>query len=143
LRDLSKKNRQTMFPLGARQRARIETILKQDLVRAGVHCALLIDLAGNVVARASNGGKAYDADALAALASAHLVATDQLARLIGEPGFSSLFHKGNKENLHFRRVGKSYLLASIFNQDLSLGFVRLKVDHSLKNIESIIFEKEQ
>ncbi len=132
-----------MCPLSVKQRARIETILEQDLVRAGVHCALLIDLAGSVVARASNGGKTYDAEALAALASAHLVATDQLARLIGEPGFSTLFHKGDTESLHFRRVGESYLLASIFNQNLSLGFVRLKVDHSLKNIESIIFEKEQ
>ena len=57
---------------------------------------------------------------------------------VGEEEFSLLFHKGKKENIHFSRVAEDFLMVSIFGNEVSLGFLRLKVAETIKNIKSIL-----
>jgi predicted regulator of Ras-like GTPase activity (Roadblock/LC7/MglB family) len=105
----------------------IEANLAEGLTPLGVHCVFLSDMAGHVVASKNIGKSHHDIYALAALSVANFRATNEIARLIGEQDFTLLFHKGNRENIHFSRVGEDFLLCTIFGQETSLGFVRLKV----------------
>ena len=115
----------------------IESIILHDLVESGAHSVLLIDMAGNIIAKADNGECDHDIYSLAALASANFAAVDTMAKLVGEDEFSLLFHKGEKESIHFSKVGKDFLLISIFGKKVSLGLLRLKVAEAIEKIAAI------
>jgi len=56
---------------------------------------------------------------------------------VGESEFSLLFHKGEKSSIHFSKANEDTLLITMFNKDISLGLVRLKVSEVLKQINQI------
>jgi len=116
----------------------IEVILKEDLVEVGVHCVFLIDMAGNIIANLDNGEKKHDIYSLAALAAGNFGAVSAMAKIIGEGEFSLLFHKGEKENIHFNKIMMDFLLITIFGNDTSLGFLRLKVTEAVEKISGIL-----
>ncbi len=108
-------------------------IIDSYLIDSGVDCCLFIDRSGNLII--SRGDPvSMDTPALAALTAANFGATEEIARIIGEKNFTLLFHKGEKENVHFSKVGEDFILITIFGQDISLGLVRLKVDEASKAI---------
>jgi predicted regulator of Ras-like GTPase activity (Roadblock/LC7/MglB family) len=115
----------------------IESIIYEDLVESGAHSVLLIDMAGNIVAKADDGECDHDIYSLAALASANFAAVDTMAKLVGENEFSLLFHKGEKESIHFSKVKKDFLLISIFGSRVSLGLLRLKVAEAIEKISAL------
>lgn len=116
----------------------IEATLNKNLMNLGVHSVFLIDMAGNVVVHITNGELDHDIYALAALAAGNFGAVNAMADLIGEKEFSLLFHKGDKESLHFTKVSSDFILVTIFGKDVSLGFLRLKVAEVLKEIEKYL-----
>jgi predicted regulator of Ras-like GTPase activity (Roadblock/LC7/MglB family) len=116
----------------------IEGILEQHLIEVGVHCVILIDMAGNIVANLDNGEKKHDIYSLAALAAGNFGAVSTMAKIIGEDEFSLLFHRGQQESIHFSKVASDFLLISIFGQTVSLGFLRLKVAEALEKINAIL-----
>jgi predicted regulator of Ras-like GTPase activity (Roadblock/LC7/MglB family) len=61
-----------------------------------------------------------------------------MAKIIGEDEFSLLFHKGEKESIHFSKVTSDFLLVSIFGKDVSLGFLRLKVAEAIEKINKLL-----
>ena len=126
------------YTLGQKQLDRIEDILQQDLIENGVRCVFLIDMAGNIIANLDNGEKQHDIYSLAALAAGNFGAVSAMAKIIGENEFSLLFHKGKKENIHFSKVLSEFLLITLFGNDLSLGFLRLKVAESVEKIKKIL-----
>ncbi|NPA95938.1 MAG: roadblock/LC7 domain-containing protein [Thermodesulfobacteria bacterium] len=111
--------------------------INEALIEAGVHTALLIDQAGNVVASCGKNRKDLDVTSLAALAAANFGATSQMAKLIGEDDFSLLFHKGKRDSIHFAKVGDELILVTIFGDDVSLGLVRLRVAELTNSIDKI------
>ena len=62
----------------------------------------------------------------------------EMAKIIGEDDFSLLFHKGEKESIHFSRVSEDLLLLNIFGKDVSLGFLRLKVAEAVRKLKETI-----
>jgi predicted regulator of Ras-like GTPase activity (Roadblock/LC7/MglB family) len=127
------------YTLGQQQLDRIEDILKLDLIENGVRCVFLIDMAGNIIANLDNGEKQHDIYSLAALAAGNFGAVSAMAKIIGENEFSLLFHKGKKENIHhFNKITTEFLLITIFGNDISLGFLRLKVSESVEQLKVIL-----
>ena len=116
----------------------IEQFLARSLVDIGVNTVLLIDLAGNILISLNDGKSQYDVYSLAALAAGNFGAVSEIAKIIGESDFSFLFHKGEKESVHFSRVSTDLLLITIFGKNISLGFVRLKVSEAVAEIQSLI-----
>ena len=128
------------YTLGQNQLDNIEEVLQQDLIDIGVRCVFLIDMAGNIIANRDDGKIKHDVYSLAALAAGNFGAVSAMAKIIGEGEFSLLFHKGKKENIHFNKIIADFLLITIFSNDLSLGFLRLKVNEAVEKIKDTLEE---
>lgn len=126
------------YNLGHEQLTKIEEVLQEDLMGMGVHCVIFIDMAGNIVVNLDDGNIKHDVYSLAALAAGNFGAVSAMAQMIGEEDFSLLFHKGEKESIHFSKVLDDFLLIVIFGHDISLGLLRLKVTESIEKIEKIL-----
>lgn len=104
----------------------IRNYLSAEVLTEGISSVLIIDNAGALIA--SVGSKpVLDVTSLAAVAAANFAATQEIARLIGERDFVLLFYKGHNESFHFSRVGKEYIIVTVFQNSLSLGLLRLKI----------------
>jgi predicted regulator of Ras-like GTPase activity (Roadblock/LC7/MglB family) len=101
--------------------------MKSSLIEIGVETALLLDTAGNVITSVDDGTDRHDVYSLAALAAANFSAMRSMAKIAGEEEFSLLFHRGQKENIYLSAVSDDFLLFIIFNNEMPLGLLRLKV----------------
>lgn len=126
------------YSLGQEELDVIEEVLQEDLIDLGVNCVFLIDMAGNVIANLDNGHIEHDIYSLAALAAGNFGAVSEMAKIIGEDEFSLLFHKGEKESIHFSKVMADFLLVTIFGKETSLGFLRLKVAEAVGKIRKAL-----
>ena len=119
----------------------IRAYLAREAVTEGISSILVIDNAGTLIV---NMGSRVELDAvsLAAVAAANFAATEQIARLIGERDFVLLFYKGRSESFHFTRVGKDYIIVTIFDNSLSLGLLRLKIAEVAHALESKLPQRE-
>ncbi len=115
----------------------VKSIINDKLISENVQTVLVIDGAGNILAHCGQDTDGVDALSLAALTAANFGATSQIAKLIGENDFSLLYHKGEKANIHFARLGGEMILVSIFGDDVSLGLVRVRVDELAADINRI------
>ncbi len=113
--------------LGGEQLDKIYDTMKSSLIEIGVETALLLDTAGNVITSVDDGTDRHDVYSLAALAAANFSAMRSMAKIAGEEEFSLLFHRGQKENIYLSAVSDDFLLFVIFNNEMPLGLLRLKV----------------
>jgi predicted regulator of Ras-like GTPase activity (Roadblock/LC7/MglB family) len=121
----------------------ITDILNRLLQGTNARTILLIDKAGQLITSAGDTAK-IDVSSFATLSAADFAATSQLATLIGEKEFSTLFHQGEKENLYVCLIADRVILAVIFDQRTTLGLVRVKAKNSAGELEKIfadIFNK--
>ena len=114
-----------------------ESILEKDLIKSGVNIALVVDMAGHIIANSRSDECSHDVYSLAALAAGNFGAVNAMAQIVGEEEFSLLFHKGQDENLHFSKVSEEILLITTFSNEISLGFLRLKIAEAIEKIRSI------
>jgi predicted regulator of Ras-like GTPase activity (Roadblock/LC7/MglB family) len=118
----------------------VTELLERFLADSGARCALIVDRAGQLVLTAGE-RPTFDATAFATLTAADFSANDQLARLIGESDFNSLFHQGEKESMLLADVARRVILVVLFDTRTTLGLVRLRmrpvVDELAKLLESI------
>jgi hypothetical protein len=112
----------------------VSDLLSYDLIDNGVLSAILADMAGNVLVDARNNGHQYDRQSLASLAVGNFMAVSALLNYLEDTELTLLFHKGKNLNLHFKIILNDFLLISIFDKNISLGFLRLKI----KKIESFL-----
>ncbi|MCD4677148.1 MAG: roadblock/LC7 domain-containing protein [Desulfobacula sp.] len=116
----------------------IDNVIQINLIKAGLDNVIFMDMAGNTIAKHDNGKSHLDSTAFAALAAGNFAAVDAMAKLVGESEFSLLFHKGEKSSIHFSKINDETLLITMFNKDISLGLVRLKVAETIKEINNIL-----
>ncbi len=120
----------------------IYEVLQHDFIDQGIHCAFLVDMAGNDIAYCDNNKFKHADRLLPALAASNFAAVNAMARMIGDDHFALIFHKGENENIHFRRVMADLLLVSIFGSDFPLGLLRMKMNDAIRKIKSILFEQD-
>ena len=119
---------------------KIDEILADKLIKLGVDCVIVIDMAGNIITAKDNGENKYDVYSFAALAAGNFATVDAMAKLVGEEEFSLLFHKGQESSIHFSKIDEELLLISMFGQDISLGFLRLNASDAIEKIK-VLFGK--
>jgi predicted regulator of Ras-like GTPase activity (Roadblock/LC7/MglB family) len=106
--------------------ASITQVLQRFLFDSKARCALLVDRSGQLVTTVGERPN-FDATAFATLTAADFSANDQLARLIGEKDFSTLFHQGERESMLMADVARRIILVILFDTRTTLGLVRLKM----------------
>ena len=127
-----------MYGISQEQLDEIDSLLINELIAIGVHSAIVVDVAGNVIAEHENGGQStIDVHSFAALAAGNFAAVDAMAQLVGEQEFSLHFHKGETESINFSKVNDDILLITIFGNDVTLGFLRLKTAEVIEKITAI------
>lgn len=102
----------------------IESLMSKMLKGAEAKCALLVDKDGHLITR-QGFTHSLDTTALAALLAGSFASTKEIARLVGEPEFSVLFHQGKKDHIHMSLVGERSILVVIFDDRTTIGMVRL------------------
>jgi predicted regulator of Ras-like GTPase activity (Roadblock/LC7/MglB family) len=118
---------------------RIDRILAQFLSESGALEALLIDRGGQLLARGGD-PRALDTVSLSALAAGAFSSTAAMARLLGEPEFTMLFHQGIKENIHVAAVDDQAILLAVFDHRTTVGMVRLFAKEAIAAIGQILAE---
>jgi hypothetical protein len=118
-----------------------KSLLKNDLLENGVHSVILIDKAGNILINLNNDKLEFDYYSLASLSAANIEAMSVMADILEEKDMYLLFHKGQNFNIHFRRILSEFVLISIFDKSISLGFLRLKMDDLTGILEDCLLEK--
>ncbi len=103
----------------------ITQTLQRFLYESNARCALLVDRTGQLVATVGD-QPSFDPTAFATLTAADFSANDQLARLIGETDFNTLFHQGERESMYLADVARRVILVVLFDVRTTLGLVRLK-----------------
>ena len=109
------------------------------LKESNARCALLVDRAGQLLANAGE-QLSFDTTAFASLTAADFSANDQLAKMIGEPEFASLFHQGEKESMYLADVARRVILVVLFDQRTTVGMVRLRVKQTVKDLGELFDE---
>ena len=102
----------------------LESLISKMLKGCEAKCALLVDKDGHLITR-QGFTHSLDTTALAALLAGSFASTKEIARLVGEPEFSILFHQGKKDNIHMSLVGDRSILVVIFDDRTTIGMVRL------------------
>ena len=125
------------YTLKQDQLDKIEQILLADLIASGVHCVLLIDFAGNIIAQGDNGRSRIDVYSLAALSAANFGAVEAMAKIVGQEEFALLFHKGATGSLYFSKVNDELLIIAVFGKEIILGLLRMKVADAILKIQQI------
>ncbi|HEX6966144.1 MAG TPA: roadblock/LC7 domain-containing protein [Gemmatimonadaceae bacterium] len=120
----------------------IQRSLQQFLYDSNSRCALLVDRTGQLVATVGEQPR-FDPTAFATLTAADFSANDQLARLIGESEFNSLFHQGEQESMYLVDIARRVILVVIFDSRTTLGLVRLKVKQTAEELNRLFIEMFQ
>src|SRR5512140_1008937 len=92
---------------------KIEALLNKLLKGCEAKCALLVDKDGHLITR-QGFTHSLDTTALAALLAGSFASTKEIARLVGEPEFSVLFHQGKKDHIHISLIDERSIMVVIF-----------------------------
>jgi len=118
---------------------RIDEEIDGLLELSGSRCAFLIDKDGHLVTRRGDAVQS-SLESIAALVAGSFAATREMARLLGQDEFSTLFHQGERESIQISLVGERALLAMVFDQRTNLGMVRYYAVESVRRLTEILNE---
>jgi len=110
--------------------------LKRFLTECDARCALLVDRTGQLVATVGEQPR-FDPTTFATLTAADFSANDQLARLVGEKDFQSLFHQGENESMYLADVARRVILVVLFDKRTTLGLVRLRMKPTVEELTQL------
>lgn len=119
--------------------------LQRFLYDSNARCALIVDRTGQLVATVGEQPN-FDPTAFATLTAADFSANDQLARLIGESDFNTLFHQGERESMYLADVARRVILVVLFDNRTTLGLVRLKMKQAVEELGTLfeqVFARER
>jgi predicted regulator of Ras-like GTPase activity (Roadblock/LC7/MglB family) len=110
----------------------------EDLLKSSrASHVLLVDRTGQLIAQAG-GDVTFDLTSFASLCAADFEANYQLAKLIGEHDFSTLYHQGAKESMYLGKIARGVVLVVLFDQRTTLGLVRLRVKKTVEELNAVI-----
>jgi predicted regulator of Ras-like GTPase activity (Roadblock/LC7/MglB family) len=111
--------------------------LKRFLGETKSLCALLVDRSGQLVTTVGD-SPGLDTTTFASLTAADYSANDQLAKLVGETDFASLFHQGDKGSIYVADIARRLLLVIIFDSRTTVGLVRLRMKDEIEELTLLI-----
>ena len=125
------------FVVTEEQSRQMTAVLTDLAAQAEAEAVFLGDSAGNIIACISLPGT-ETVQNIAALAAGSFSATRELARMIGETSFSSIYHKGEQSSIYMQTMAGTFLLLIIFGKGTAVGLVKLYVDKASQELEPIL-----
>jgi predicted regulator of Ras-like GTPase activity (Roadblock/LC7/MglB family) len=122
--------------------AQLTSLLNTFVAETHAHCALLCDRSGRLLLK-SGDTEGMDNITFASLVAGDFAASDQLARLLGEDEFASLYHAGEGRSMFLADVSGYSILAAIFDTKTTLGMVRLKSRVTVPRLAALFDEIAQ
>jgi predicted regulator of Ras-like GTPase activity (Roadblock/LC7/MglB family) len=121
--------------IGESEYAAINDCLRGFLRESQAKCAILVDRDGQMISRQ---GFTEDLDtvSLAALTAGAIASTQEIAKLLGEPEFTVLFHQGQHDHIHFSLVGSRAIMMSVFDDRTTIGLIRLVASKTVSLLAS-------
>lgn len=117
----------------------IEASLRKFIRDSSARCALLITRSGQLVGQVGFTSH-LNVLSLCALVAGIFTTTQELARLIGESKFKSLFQEGKSWNLHFTLVSEDLIFATLFDKRTVIGAVQLSASEASERIAGLLVE---
>ena len=118
----------------------IDSILEAFLKKSAARCALLVDQDGHMITACGDTDR-VDLDTISALVAGSFAATKALAKQFGEEEFTALFHQGRSGNIQLSLVGERALLTALFEDNTTIGMVRLYANESAKRLAEVFRRK--
>lgn len=123
--------------------AQITACLQQLMADCGASYSMVVDQAGQILAWESDSVRP-EMTHLGALLAATYASTREMARLLNENGFRTLLQEGLREKIYTETVQDQWLLVVIFDQQATLGLVKVLAKRSatiLSNILDMVRER--
>src|SRR6185369_7478440 len=79
-------------------------------------------------------------ESISALIAGSFAATREMARLLGESQFNTLFHQGQRDSIQVSLVGETALFATVFDGRTNLGLVRYYATETAQRLEAMMAE---
>lgn len=121
----------------------LNAALADLLVLAEADAVFMSDYGGNMVANSASAADDDTMCTMTALAAGSFAATRELASLIGEPSFHSVFHQGQRASIYIQNITANFLVLVIFGKSTTAGLVKLYVDKASKELQPILQEMAQ
>lgn len=103
---------------------RVDELLARLLKETNAKYILLVEKSGQTIA--SCGEANPSAMALSALVAGAFASTREIARLLGEAEFRTMVQQGSKLNLFIALLETQDLLTVVFDENSTLGMIKLK-----------------
>ena len=103
----------------------LDRLLSSFVSDARAYCAVLVDRSGRHLTKAGD-TSSLDSATFASLVAGDFAASDQLARIMGEDEFTSLYHAGEGSSMFLADVSGWGILAALFDGKTTLGMIRLR-----------------
>ncbi len=120
----------------------INESLSGFLKQSEAKCVLLVDRDGHMMTKQGSTHN-IDTSSLAVLVAGSFASTKEIARLVGEPEFSVLFHEGKKGHIHISLVDDHCMLVVMFDDRTTIGMVRLYAKEAGEKLSSIFAEAKK
>jgi predicted regulator of Ras-like GTPase activity (Roadblock/LC7/MglB family) len=114
----------TNLIISDRELAIISTALHKLLNDTSATSVMLLDKSGQVVATQGNGIK-RNATQLGALLAGAFSSSREVAQLLGEKDFRTIFQQGVHENIYTTMVEEQWLLVIVFDKLTHIGLVKV------------------
>jgi predicted regulator of Ras-like GTPase activity (Roadblock/LC7/MglB family) len=114
----------------------INATLRGFLQRAKASAAFLVDKDGHLITKEGADDR-MDIDAICGLVAGAFAATKQMAVILGENTFLNLFHQGKRANIQVTLVGNRTILAVVFDDNTTIGMVRLYLAEAANTLTAI------
>jgi predicted regulator of Ras-like GTPase activity (Roadblock/LC7/MglB family) len=128
--------------LGTEDVRTFEELLSSFVSETNARSAFLVDRTGRLLSSRGD-TQGLDQTTFASLASADFAASDQLAALLGEEEFSSLYHHGAERSMFLADIGGIAILAVLFDTRTTLGMVRIKTRTLVPRLSDYIAQMTQ
>jgi predicted regulator of Ras-like GTPase activity (Roadblock/LC7/MglB family) len=113
--------------ISAEQSRILQEAAKDLAIEAAAETVVLLDRTGTVLADVSIRGKRDFAN-VAALGAGVFVATRELASMVGEKAFTSVYHQGVQTSVFMRDVCQAFIVMVVFDKKTTVGLVKLFTD---------------
>src|SRR3984957_5916212 len=115
----------------------IEQRLADFLRKSEAQWSALVDKGGNLFAQSGDTGT-LDLSILSALAAGSFAATHELAKRLGEPEFSALYHEGHGQHILMSALHHECLLVTIFGEKTNIGLVRFYAQQITSTLNGLL-----